>query len=768
MGIEGIFKTLQKIKNSGIYYIKKGTRKDITNLYIDFNAIVYTIGAKIESELSYLLCKIIYEPTKYKTDREVIQIAAKFQFELADSSKETYNDYFIKNAKSIDKYIITAIQDYIINDILIYLNEKSLSNIYISMDGIPIMGKIIEQKHRRYMGYIHGKLNNKIYDKYKGGLSSNHKYIIENRYKFDTGKITTFSSFMPQLESALSDSNYKNRICEIFRNVKHVKVSGVSEYGEGEKKIMEEIMNNKSKNKDNKFIIVSPDADLILLSMSATNVSAINNNKITVDIMKIDNDDNSVSYIDISIMKQYLANYVLNKLDNRVKHNDILEMAISNDFIFIATLFGNDFLPKIISINVKTDFEILMSKYIYMFDNKYKLRQIVAYNADKKMFEIDFVNFEHYIKRIYDTENELMFNKYISDKYDIYKIKKMVKTIEKNNFNFYIEDYIDDYITVVNSQQDINIIANNILLNKMSLKMGTRFCEMFLMFETGYNNNNKLNAITERLKAIRNEHTNNIMYPFVNARKSNSINNYNIEKYYSIIYNRYILDREKQTEYDTNIIMIEMKYGIYKTMLNDNNGDKPFDFRIENNKLQKPQIDYEKYNEEYMETQKMDNIMEDYIGTLCWVVNQYFNMNYVKDAGITTWFYNYDRSPLIKDIYETVKKYNRNNITYGDIIQKLRKYNIEQDKYLSKEEHMMYIMPKPSLMRNDAVINNSHYMKIIDNNPDIFPDVDTWIDEILKMNGEKYIDCRKSTFINKCILKKVINKEYNDYISLMR
>jgi hypothetical protein len=45
-----------------------------------------------------------------------------------------------------------------------YISEK-LKQLYIALDGIPTMSKIIEQKKRRYSGYIIDEISKKIFDK---------------------------------------------------------------------------------------------------------------------------------------------------------------------------------------------------------------------------------------------------------------------------------------------------------------------------------------------------------------------------------------------------------------------------------------------------------------------------------------------------------------------------------------------------------------------------------------------------------------------------
>ena len=60
--------------------------------------------------------------------------------------------------------------------------------------------------------------------------------------------------------------------------------------------------------------------------------------------------------------------------------------------------------------------------------------------------------------------------------------------------------------------------------------------------------------------------------------------------------------------------------------------------------------------------------------------------------------------------------------------------------------------------------------KFAKNNPEICPDLDSQINQIWEntnINSNFYIDCRRVSFITKCVLEKVKNMSYVDFMKLI-
>ena len=84
--------------------------------------------------------------------------------------------------------------------------------------------------------------------------------------------------------------------------------------------------------------------------------------------MRHNQQENNYDIIDIDLLRKNIFQYVLNSIKIATKDNDIKldEISIINDIVFILTIFGNDFLPKLESFNVKYDFDRIIDKYVKM------------------------------------------------------------------------------------------------------------------------------------------------------------------------------------------------------------------------------------------------------------------------------------------------------------------------------------------------------------------------------------------------------------------
>ena len=198
----------------------------------------------------------------------------------------------------------------ILKDIMILLSITNPTKLlYIAIDGSAPQAKQHQQRIRRYLS---SPLND-----------------------FDINSISPGTLFMYNLHLffiysiiKIMDTNYK----DIF-----VEYSSYMVPGEAEHKIMDYISYMQSQELYNCSICVcGPDADLILLSMVIDSDNMY--------ILRGEHDDESIfNVIEIKSIKQYVVE--LFQPNKNIKDKIFIENIIS-DFIFITTLLGNDFLPR--------------------------------------------------------------------------------------------------------------------------------------------------------------------------------------------------------------------------------------------------------------------------------------------------------------------------------------------------------------------------------------------------------------------------------------
>ena len=159
------------------------------------------------------------------------------------------------------------------------------------------------------------------------------------------------------------------------------------------------------------------------------------------------------------------------------------------------------------------------------------------------------------------------------------------------------------------------------------------------------------------------------------------------------------------------------------------------------------------------------NIISDYLKGFNWVVNYYHNNNRYYNNIDLTWFYKYNRSPLLRDIMNNanVKLLNvRMNNTF----------NTQKNfYYMTPLEHYILVTPfninniikiKEQLLKSIGYLSLdkiTSIAKFIKDHPKYYYD----LDEIHKdLKTDKIIDCSGSIFLSKCHLTFLEN-----YISMI-
>ena len=322
MGIPGFFywlnNTYKHIYNSNI--IKNKINFDYNNnfntdyLFFDANSIIHHISSKI----------------------------------ILENSNISNND--------LEKLIISNVIYYI--DTIINL-IKPTKLIYISIDGVVPMGKIKQQKIRRYKT---------IFDKNIKLLLKDNMNITQNcNFNWSSSCISPGTEFMNKLNKEFQkyidikkNNTYNNKVTFIY--------SSSNEIGEGEHKILSYIKYYIN-DVNSSISIYGLDADLIFLCLQLNN-----NIFILRDDTRQDIKTNTISIIsvldvkkmiielfkNINILKNKLPDYIKNKLNiNNINYND---EKLINDFIFLCFLLGNDFIPHLLSIQLKI---IKNNNYLY-------------------------------------------------------------------------------------------------------------------------------------------------------------------------------------------------------------------------------------------------------------------------------------------------------------------------------------------------------------------------------------------------------------------
>lgn len=255
---------------------------------------------------------------------------------------------------------------------------------YIAVDGIAPLAKIIQQRKRRYKSELDNFTKNEIKIKY--GMNINDSW--------SNTSITPGTEFMHDLHKYLIE-HYKKKN---HNKLKYI-YSSYHTPGEGEHKILQHIKNNTENNDD--IVIYGLDADLIFLSMASkrSNIYLLREqtlfksiqkpqNKVQLETNSTQNFNSTISpnttssciksecfpnkendvpfdyinnvskemiFVSIKETRNAYNKDIKKRLESFNCAKCIREIDFSNDLIFVCFLLGNDFLPHFPSINIHNE-----------------------------------------------------------------------------------------------------------------------------------------------------------------------------------------------------------------------------------------------------------------------------------------------------------------------------------------------------------------------------------------------------------------------------
>lgn len=827
MGIPKIFTSLStnetiKTKTGFILGFKKLMKCDY--LYIDFNSIVYTIANQFDRDLNYLLYMIILNvpmkktnivdtPTNISiqsdnilfTNEKILEIVNHWGYTekfMKNPSIETFKEHF--NNNKINEMMIIEIHSYIFFVLDKLIDNSNIKRIFISIDGVPEMGKIIEQRKRRYMGYISSGLKSKIAEKYMDKFPEKRKIFETSRKSFDRGKIVPESEFMKDVNNMLTSGKFIEEIKTKYPSVIEYIVSSQNVPGEGEKKIIEHIVSKRS---IGTYVLFSPDADIIILELIVQNLL---NNGSDFHMLRYNAQLDQYDSLDISSMGDSIYEYVMEKISGIVgqydQYHQYSKISILNDVAFMFTLFGNDFVPSIESIDVRNDVETILNSYCEVMKNSKK--PYLIFNNKEGIFRISYQNFLSLIDILAQNEESLLHDVYMSTNYKNYKYLK--KVFGGGNMYVNLTQYISDANKIfdfVRSRPDQQTITN--FINRI-IKMpeGIRFIKIFLILETKKprqdiddmsesfrditdSDTEKIGSLTDIFRSYinKNMHSRNVTG---NLRLYQFDQNVDTEYHKKKIAQILPVEGMEITDYDIEVYQMDNMMGKYQDKLNTTFGnirlggvtlrtDNIGNYYLQTYSVRKRALKYyseffnirDIYDNEGKE--KIQHLVNEYVTGLFWVFEFYFNRNNSKMnlSMVSTWFYEHHKAPLIFQIRQVLENYGENlqnemNDLFWNISDSSTNY-IEREFYMDKIEHYLYVTPKNNAMK--IIQNLPNYIKLLEENSEVFPDLDDIVDAIWKSDSDSrsrlIIDCRGAPYFNKCHLVGVKYVHFDKFMSIM-
>ena len=273
---------------------------------------------------------------------------------------------------------------------------RPTNQVLIAFDGVAPVAKLNQQRERRYKSWFTSVVEKTIVRKNEllNPLSIVGSSEIGNSKAWNTSAITPGTRFMTKLNSRMNQY-CAEKVREMRTPVVYI-YSGSDSPGEGEHKIFEYIRENSEYHKETTTLIYGLDADLIMLCLNHLHISQhIYLYRDTPDfIQSLDSTLSSSDqyYLDIpafacsleAVMRETTAPtgkvggaYVS---DSKTVANEVSDggettshitpevIAAIDDYIVMAFMLGNDFMPHFPSLNLRTNgMTVLLQTYANMF-----------------------------------------------------------------------------------------------------------------------------------------------------------------------------------------------------------------------------------------------------------------------------------------------------------------------------------------------------------------------------------------------------------------
>ena len=307
MGIFRLFRHITKRYSNSLICYKKQTG-DVINIstdscLIDLNAVFHPC------------CQVMYEYGNGEKTKSIFWSNKKKEMTPEEMELKAFNMICNK----IDEIVRIT---------------KPTKFLYLAIDGVPGLSKQTQQRQRRF----------------KSALSA--KTSTGNKYGFDPNCITTGTEFMERLSSHLfafikRKKRYEWKHLKIIYNDMHCP-------GEGEHKIIRWLETEKNVES---CTIVSPDADLIMLSLTLHNLKKIYIFRENI----FDDFDAEYFFVDINTLRTG----ILNDIKYQSIEYPFDPKKVLKDYVVFNFLIGNDFLPHIHSLEITNQgIDILYSAYV--------------------------------------------------------------------------------------------------------------------------------------------------------------------------------------------------------------------------------------------------------------------------------------------------------------------------------------------------------------------------------------------------------------------
>jgi hypothetical protein len=723
--------------------------------------------------------------------------SAKKQFKLSDIVDEKFIDIFKSNVRKsnvISRYVYDSVVFFVID--LLTQKLQNVEYVLIAFDGIPSFGKIQEQRQRRYMKYTFMEFQKAIEKLNLQNIVEQSKTTKYARYLYDQDHIyVDIRSAIDYVYNMYHLGNLQHDISagiKISENNQIVQIDVIDkQYGEGEKILMDLLIKDYDKYQDAKsYVFYSPDGDSVILCLHIYIRTKIKELVVvkTYNLNPSAKHNDTSQYVDIkNLYEQIVA--MTSGYSNNKDFDQNQQDLICSDFIVMMNLFGNDFIHQIPTMEISSTFIDLMYIYASFLDKNLMFLTSIAKN-NNDMFDKVNINYHHlqeFLLYLASFENLMILDTYLTDTEEKQKIsrvfngifplkslleyqreitntKKSLYNVVKGLTQQQIQDTLDVKLDELDKLKTYNDRSYKSIWIKSEIKSASDYAAkiatkphiLLSKYPKHFYNikpkikktENELIELIDQIEGVIVKN-NGILDPErINDSSDQILRDFSFD--YTNIRDLTPHEQMPATFTDISLYSLEWRTGRWTNILNSANLNLGFD--PDKNIIKNIGAESKRYQYDVlkMSNTKMTKMVQDYLRTLSWLNDYYTNTDYEgTSTEISTWSYNYDRSPFLQHIatyLQSVQPFDLENLMKGFYQKSL----VSTDNYLKTDRHKLYIYPQT----NDTIA------KIPNEYREHFPDMSQYVAMSLDMyNSNKdtdvstVFDCRMCPYFSKCLFK---------------
>lgn len=505
MGIEKFFNKLNK-KYANITapggsdpkkIINSKNKCDATHLYLDFTGYFYMGSSKTAKYMNdMLLYKIAPIARNGEGSEEYMQNLIRIMDPILSRHEGKTVEYLIKNTtieefkaygeKHFDSIVVDMVKYLLVEELKENFDSSKLNYIGVFLDGIPSGAKIKTQIQRKYTTILLDHVREKIFNQYIKYNQSHNSLFKKYNFDQNTSGFSPGTKFIDEAQRRLLelDSALRTHFPRLNSGKSGFEVAPYTQVGEAEMKIIHK-MDSISFAPTEKHVFAGSDADIVILAMIYSGKGKHFNIYRTYIV---DNEEKHIEY-NVDILVRNIKTFIQTK----VSSFDIDLIRLKHDLAFLFTIFGNDFLPRIITMDIEYIFDSILIAYgnsinTVNIDNVGDKKYLVFHNGTN--FELSFNVFNELIKELKELENNNLngrcFREYLNNllprrDLDGPAILNLVNLLPKEVFdtkeehlNANISKFSDLLLLLQSEIKNLNRNYDNFQLNKFQDNYGCR------------------------------------------------------------------------------------------------------------------------------------------------------------------------------------------------------------------------------------------------------------------------------------------------------